>query len=550
MLEIYKIAFGYIMYLALSFAYIVFSLKRLMTYMHVLQQEDYESSRLLKWMFENKVFDKSLSSTLFILGVFWFFLPVLFINFLIIFCFAIISYIEKDPRKHSKKKLVITSRTKRIFLSSYLILIIIGIPLLYNSMPWLWILSVQIIPFVLIVTNILLEPLEKIIQKSYWNKAHNKIQELQPKIIAITGSYGKTSVKHILGHILKTHASTLITPGSVNTPMGITRIIREELDETHKYFIVEMGAYGSGSIKRLCELTPPHMGIITSIGHAHFERFKSLDTVSETKFELAEAVINKENGGKVIIHERTLRFDYPHKMKAENKNKFIVCGESSLIDAQKQKEISYIEPDDLHIKEIKQMPDGLHIDMYWTNNSYLVEVPLYGIHHGHNTVLAFATAMELGLSAEDIQTALRSLPQITHRLDVKKQPDGTTLIDDAFNSNPIGFRAALDLLCVLSNSGRAILITPGMVELGITHDQTHHELGIRAGEVCDIVIVVNPKRIKSFIYGFKSSGENKTLIEVNSFTEASQWLGKNKKDGDVILIENDLPDMYESIPKL
>src|SRR6202050_4878731 len=109
-------------------------------------------------------------------------------------------------------------------------------------------------------------------------------------VIAVTGSYGKTSVKHILGHVLETAAPTLITPGSVNTAMGIARVVRERLQPHHRYFVVEMGAYGPGSIRRLCALTPPKMGLVTAIGMAHYERFKTLETVAAAKFELAEAV--------------------------------------------------------------------------------------------------------------------------------------------------------------------------------------------------------------------------------------------------------------------
>ena len=90
--------------------------------------------------------------------------------------------------------------------------------------------------------------------------------------------------------MLETAAPTLITPGSVNTAMGIARVIRERLQPQHRYFVVEMGAYGIGSIRRLCALTPPHLGIITAIERAaHYERFKTLDAVSRAKYELAEA---------------------------------------------------------------------------------------------------------------------------------------------------------------------------------------------------------------------------------------------------------------------
>lgn len=529
-------------------SYLAFALKRLMTYLHVLQQDDYENGRLMKWVGKHGAFDKRMSFALLVMGGAAFYVDDFFINFVIFMSFIILAYIEKDPRKNSKKKLVTTSRAQRILWPSFLVIALLGAPSFYFSHPWLWIFTVQMILPSIVIVNMFLTPFEEMINKKYWNEANARVRQLQPKVIAITGSFGKTSVKHILGHILKMQASTLITPGSVNTPMGITRIIREQLEEEHKYFIVEMGAYGPGSIKRLCDLTPPDMGIITAIGHAHYERFRTLERVSEAKFELAEATIARE--GKVIIHERTLRFPYPRKMKAENKDSFIVCGDPPEIDTSKQVDRSYIEDGDVQIQRLEQHPHGIEMRLSWKGTTYVVDAPLYGLHHGHNLALAFATALELGVDSDAIHSALQSLPQIEHRLQVIKRPDDTTLIDDAFNSNPIGFSSALELLGQLRKKGRAILITPGMIELGSTHYEAHKTIGEFAGDICDIAIVVTPKRIPSFIKGFKTTGASKKLIEVNSFAEASQWVEKNKQPGDVILIENDLPDMYERIPKM
>jgi len=540
-------------------AFFTFAGKRLMTYMHVLQQEDYYNDRLLSWITTNGAFDKRITFGLILVGVlviglniagYGAFLPQVLVNFLMFILFVIGASKEIDPRKNSKKKLVSTTRAKRIFFPAFILAVVSVIPYVLGANPLLWIINVKLLPFMLIVVNFCLQPFEDAVQAGYWKEAHEKVLDYQPKVIGITGSYGKTSIKHILGHILKTQAPTLITPGSVNTPMGITRVIREELEPTHQYLVVEMGAYGPGSIKRLCDLTPPDLGIIASIGHAHYERFKSLDTVAQAKFELAEAVINKNpDQGRVIIHERTLRFAHARKMKAEYPLNFIVAGDA--VNPQKSaKEVSYIQPKDLQIQKIEQRTKGIAITFEYKNVIYSPEIPIFGIHHGHNVALAFATALELGIEADDIQDALSSVPQIQHRLEVKKQPGGTLLIDDAYNSNPIGFQSALNLLATITQSGRKILITPGMVELGVAHNDAHEKIGESAGEVCDICLVVSPARIPTFVKGFKSTGAGKTFLEFDSFKDAQSWYAKNKQDGDILLIENDLPDMYERIPKM
>jgi UDP-N-acetylmuramoyl-tripeptide--D-alanyl-D-alanine ligase len=536
------------------FTFLILAAKRLLTYLHVLQQEDYNGARLMGWIGKYKAFDKRLTTLLVVLTVANFYVPPFVMGFLVFLGFCVTIYLEKDPRKSVKKKLVMTARARRIFIPAFVIQALLGcwmfaLPSPFGVTPWPWIFVLQSIPFTLLFAHSMMQPIEQIVQRVYWNEAKDKLNRLKPTIIAVTGSFGKTSVKHILGHILNTQAATLITPGSVNTVMGITRIIREQLTENHKYFVVEMGAYGPGSIAELCKLCPPDVGIITAIGHAHYERFRSLKTVAEAKFELAQAVLKKETG-KVIVHERTLKYPNALVLRVEHNAQFVVVGDAPAVAAKISDEPSYIEPDDIHINAVQQHSYGLEVKLGFDKKNYTVEPPLYGLHHGHNTALAAAAAMAVGVDIGMVQLAMQTLPQIPHRLEVKKKPaEGYTLIDDAYNSNPIGFRSALDLMTLIGG-GRKILITPGMIELGIAHNEVHAKLGEYAGQVCDVAIIVNSKRIPTFIDGFKRSGSGKTLLEVGSFHDASEWISANKQEGDMILIENDLPDMYEYIPKM
>ncbi len=520
-------------------AFLAFAARRLMTYLHALQQEDYDENRFLKWVMANKIFDKRLSALLVLaealsVAQLWITIPNFTIEAVVFLSFIVITGREKDPCTQSKKKLVMTARAKRIFFTALFWAALSGAWVFFIHQPLIWLVPVQLMPVILVLGNMTMSPFESAMQKKYWNEASAKLEQIKPVVIGVTGSYGKTSVKHILGHILKTAAPTLVTPGSVNTPMGISRIIREDLSEEHKYFIVEMGAYGPGSIERLCRLTPPDIGIITAVGHAHLERFKSLDTVAQTKYELAQAVIKK--GGKVIVHEKTLNYPFPQQIRGEHVTSFVVCGEG--------------KDNTLVIKDAKQTDKGLDITLLYKNATIILSAPLYGLHHAQNVALAFAAARALDIPADVIATALKKTPQIPHRLEMKRQPDGSAIIDDAYNSNPLGFRSALDLLAVMDPKKRKILVTPGMVELGSVHNDVHEKLGIYAGEVCDVAIIVNGKRIPTFIKGFKEKGGSKPLHEMNTFAEAQEWINKNKQASDVILIENDLPDLYESLPRL
>lgn len=516
-------------------AYLAFATKRTMTYLHIYQQEEYDTGRFLRWMAKTRAFDVKFSALLVLIDIFWLLFPSPWFMFLFFFAFAAMAAYEPDPRSDSKKKLVLTARARRILFITLALAALMGswflIPFYF---PLFWIINVQLIPFLMLVANTALGPYEARIQKKFWDEAHAKLQSLKPTVIGITGSFGKTSVKHILGHILKSYAPTLITPGSVNTPMGVTRIIREQLEDNHRFFVVEMGAYGPGSIQRLCRLAPPDLGIITAVGHAHYERFKTIETVAAAKFELAQAVIDKN--GTVIVHEKPLETEYAGKMTREKRNHYVVTGASPASD--------------VIIERAEQLPEGLRVFIRWNGDSFRIDAPLYGLHHADNLALSFAAGVTLGIPAENVVIALKSVPQITHRLEVKKQPDGSVLIDDAFNSNPVGFSSALDLLPVLAKQGRKILVTPGMVELGDAHNDAHTEIGRKAGQICDIALIVQAQRIPTFVDGFRATGSEKTLVEVNSFHEASAWLDRNRKPGDVVLLENDLPDLYEKRLKL
>jgi UDP-N-acetylmuramoyl-tripeptide--D-alanyl-D-alanine ligase len=514
---------------------LVFAFRRSLTYLHIFQQEEYDGRRFLRWLAASRSFDRKLSLALLVLGAIALGLsaalpPPLF-SLAAAACLGIAAWRETDPRQASKKKLVLTARARRILVGGMALTVLAAIACTAARQVAAWVLFVQLVPLWLVVANLLLLPLERLVQRRYWREAHAKLDSLRPMVIGVTGSFGKTSVKHILGHILEMAGPTLITPGSVNTPMGISRIIRERLDRQHRYFVVEMGAYGRGSIARLCRLAPPDLGVITAIGMAHYERFKSLDAVAETKLELAEAVIARE--GAVIVAEQALETEVARAFAARHPDAVILCGKDSAAPAR--------------LVEVKQERDGIVVDLVWQGTPYTLRAPLFGLHHGINVALAFAAACRLGLDPKMCDIALRSTPQVAHRLEVKRQPGGWTLVDDAYNSNPVGFAGALAVLGVLrGEGGRRILVTPGMVELGAAHEAEHARLGAIAADTVDVLLPVRPDRIPSFVEGFRRAAAGRgEVVPCADLAAALAWVEANVKAKDVVLLENDLPDLYE-----
>jgi UDP-N-acetylmuramoyl-tripeptide--D-alanyl-D-alanine ligase len=561
-------------HLVVWLGFCVFAARRLLTYLHLFQQEEYDNGRFLRWLIDSRAWDRRLSLGLLALLAVLLIWPwtgllvsiwlgaVFLSSVLASGAFLLAAVFERDPRKMAKKPLAMTARAKRIYATALALITVIGIALTSagsfgasfagyagswgalstaSALAILWsswlafIIAVQLVPLALVAANLLLAPFEARVQRRYWNEAHAKLLQLKPTVIAITGSYGKTSVKHILGHVLETAGPTLITPGSVNTAMGIARVIRERLQPHHRWFVVEMGAYGIGSIARLCALTPPQLGIITAIGKAHYERFKSLDAVARAKFELAEAA--RDNGGTVIVASDVLEFAWPREFVERHSGIVVTVG----VDADAA----------LVIRALQQEADGIVAEVTWRGAEYQLRAPLFGMHQGRNVALAFAAACSLGLVPEDVVASLKSTPQIAHRLEVKRQGDGTIVIDDAYNSNPVGFASALGLLDALRRpGGRRILVTPGMAELGSEHIAEHARIGRLAAEHVDVLLAVAPHRVAPLVAAFSEVAPERDIVSCPTFADARAWLDRHLGGQDVVLLENDLPDILEQTLRL
>jgi UDP-N-acetylmuramoyl-tripeptide--D-alanyl-D-alanine ligase len=277
------------------------------------------------------------------------------------------------------------------------------------------------------------------------------------------------------------------------------------------------------------------MGIVTAIGMAHYERFKSLETVAEAKFELAEAVAAQ--GGTLVAGADTLAFAAPRRFAAAHPQMMVTVGvEAGAAVA---------------MTGLRQDADGIALTVAWQGANYELRAPLYGLHQGRNVALAFAAACTLGIAPEDVAASLTTTPQIAHRLEVKRQGNGAVLIDDAYNSNPVGFASALDLLDVLRRpGGRRILVTPGMVELGAAHEDEHRRIGGLAAARVDVLVAVAPHRSAPLAAAFAAAAPEAEIVSCPGFTEAQEWMARHLGADDVVLLENDLPDLLEQKLKL
>lgn len=522
------------------------------------QQEEYAYGRFLYWWVSRLAVDR-LATALYLVGAVATIsdigtgdLVIISVGALILAPFVGV-IVSRQTKAEAKKPLVMTARASRIliFFCFFAFLFLVAGSLYARVTPldfetlrlplfaFMMIGLIQGMPLIILLADLALKPLENRIKKRYLKEAKTKLSLLAPRIIAITGSFGKTSTKNILAHILGSTAPTLATPGSVNTEMGITRIIREQLKPHHRFFLVEMGAYGPGSIARLCALTPPEASMITAVGPAHYERFKSLDAVADTKFEIAEACV--DHGGPVILSENGIPQEFRQRKMATVDANYTLVGPNGTIELVEKRQSS--QGVEVVLRETLETGEDLEPQV----EEIALRAPLFGLHQAENVALAAVMARKLGLPWQIIKAALRNAPQIRHRLEVSRAAGQATILDDAYNSNPRGFKAALDVLPLLAKpTGKRILITPGMVELGSLHDQEHRKMGLAAAKICSHILVVTPDRIPSFVDAVKKSHGNAILETYPTQKAAEDRLKTLAGEGDAILYENNLPDLYEA----
>ncbi|MCH8495910.1 MAG: UDP-N-acetylmuramoyl-tripeptide--D-alanyl-D-alanine ligase [Balneolales bacterium] len=441
-------------------------------------------------------------------------------------------------RKKEKKPLVVTSRVQRllvpiVFFGS--IFPLLGVQLSFlarNMLPDPYILTfgcvfgVILIPFVVLLAGLLTKPVETFIQRSFIRQAQRKLASMPNlKVIGITGSYGKTSTKFALATLLSERYSVCFTPGSFNTPMGICKVINNDLEPTHQILILEMGARYKGNIKELCDIAHPNVAVLTNIGKAHMETFGSQQAIAQTKGELLEALHPGEvaivNADDALVMER-----------AHMRN------DISLISAG-------VEAGDFRATNIRYDANGCSFTVTFKNEeSVQVQTPLLGLHNVQNILLGFAVGHHFGLRLETMALAASRIEPVEHRLELK--PAGKyTIIDDAFNSNPVGARNAIDVLAAFEG-GRRIVVTPGMVELGDIEVQENTAFGEHIGRSgVEIVVLVGPQQTLPIRNGLRNAGypDDQIHIAENLF-EANNWIKSQLQDGDFILYENDLPDTY------
>lgn len=515
--------------------------------MHMFQQNSYKPREYREWMQLTGNIGRLLGKTLY--G--WFSL-VLFVillltgramqsqaGWIVIACLMNLMTILVNKPRQAKKPLVYTARVKRMLINTGILYILaVGVSIwgsrAYGNPLWAGSRAVTcamvmtiffvLLPVEVLLVNFLNRPIENGVNQYYIRDAA-KILKQMPNltIIGVTGSYGKTSVKYYLSKLLSVQFSVLHTPGNYNTTLGVVRTIREQMKSFHEIFICEMGAREVGDIKEICDLVHPKYGIITSIGPQHLQSFHSIENVIGTKFELADAVPAE---GKVFLN-----YDNEYIRNHKIEKQVVSYGVTE-------------ENTDYRAYDISVSKEGSVFKMKdCEGREFEFRTRLVGNHNVQNIAGAIAVANTLGIPMEKLLYPVKQLESVPHRLQLVKQGN-RTILDDSYNSNKNGFKAALDTLAMFEDL--RILMTPGMVELGEKQYEENKEVGVYAAHKCDYAVLVGKEQTRPIQDGLLEAGFSRNkMIVVDTLQEAFQMVnaipGEKPK---VILIENDLPDNY------
>jgi len=445
---------------------------------------------------------------------------------------------ERDKCEH--QPLVYTARAKRLFCTYSVIAALLislasvagsvikinKVALAFVFIPVVFALLPELVTAAIAVNT----PTERRIAKKIIKNCKKTLSEKNIIKIGITGSFAKTTVKNILTTILNQKYSAYCTPSNFNTPLGICRAVNG-LPKECQVFVAEMGARKAGDIDELCDIVDPTYAIITGVGSQHLATFKSRENIYVAKKELADYVSKKDNGYTVFNADN----DYCIKMFEEypHDNKIAVSTDKCLSP----------EGNDLiKVDDVQCDSKGLKFNLSIGEETVHCSAGLIGLHNLNNILLCVAMAKKLGLNIVQIAKGISEIAPVEHRLQTLELSTGITVIDDSYNSNEEGAHLAIEALKLFG--GRKIVATQGLVEMGKEQQRINFELGESISKVADIAILIGINR-DDIRLGMLSEGFcDKNIYLVEHLDNAKELFSAMLKKGDVLLLQNDLPDNY------
>ena len=374
-------------------------------------------------------------------------------------------------------------------------------------------------------------PFEKRAAARFVRRAAERLDQVGPLRVAITGSYGKTTTKGYVRHLIEGDLDVVASPASFNNTAGLSRTVNEMLAPGTEVFVAEMGTYGAGEIASLCSWVKPSVAVICAIGPVHLERMGTLGAIVKAKSEILGeadvAVLNVDAFGLAEVADR---------VEGEGKRVIRTSGGGLSHADVPDADVPDADVPDVDVLVRRTAPGALKVtvDGHVIATAEVDAAP-------SNVACAVGTALAVGVPVDHIAARLGTLPVAEHRRQVVTAPSGVVVIDDTYNANPEGAATALDTLSGLG-CGRRVVVTPGMVELGRLQDRENKLLGATASRVADDVLIVGLTNRSALSQG--AAEGRATVHQVATRDEAVAWVREHLGPGDAVLYENDLPDHY------
>ena len=403
-----------------------------------------------------------------------------------------------------------TARLRRVAIGASILMIAVYLAGAAIGSGFFIALGLFLFPALIDIALLVLGPIERIIGNRWVDQASARLVSSGAKVVAITGSYGKTTTKQYAAHLLAGSFKTVASPASFNNRMGLSRAINEHLVPGTEVFVAEMGTYGPGEIEDLTRWIPPDVAAMVSIGPVHLERFRTLERIVAAKSE----ILDRASIGVIAVDHPLLAGLAAER--ADTMDVITVSGEGA--DAR-----------------VTVRGDRIRIDGIDVGKAPEDAFPV-------NLAVAVGIGLALGLEPRDMTSRLDGLPRPEHRQTVSSSERGFSVIDDTFNSNPAGARVALGLLSRIGDGGRRVVVTPGMVEMGPDQFDQNLAFAAESAALADHLLIVGRTNRDALMEGSAKGGASVTVV--TSREEAVDWVRQNLGPGDAVLYENDLPDHY------
>ena len=425
-----------------------------------------------------------------------------------------------------RQHLVWTKKAVGIFVLAdaiFILGLLLGYYIFWFSCWFLFVLVGDLIlfPIFFIVWCFIMKPVEYLLEYRIINKAKNKVKaNKQLNIVWITWSYGKTSTKEFLKVLLKDSFDVIAPIGTHNTLLWVSDFIIKELKPTTQIMIVEMGAYVPGDIRKLCDIAQPHFALITWITKQHLERFKSIESIISTKFEITQKLTKND----------ILFVDWENKYIQEWLSKYCV---NTAYQIEKIWKIS-----------VEYLPDFSWISFTYKWEKY--ETRLLWRHNAKNLSLAIEVALKCWVPSSILKEKIKNIPFVPHRLElIYNDATWVYVIDDSFNGNIDGVKSTMDILKNTPFKWKRIYLTPGLVELWKESDSIHFDIWCNLVGCVDKVILINTpwtQKIREWLISKWFNKDNIIIFEYSEDAHKSVWRYASRWD--VIVFQNDLTDNY------